>query len=257
MPIQQMLLGAGAVGAVEYSASNNQTNIDLATVFGSDWAADKDKIYIIPSGVTVGGTGSNPAILAPTNMGGTLVIENSGSIIGKGGSRGNGGYSPGGYQRITVYVNNGDAGGAGGNAIDIRSANVTVNNNSGGQISGGGGGGGGGGTGQIAYAYNFQWVGGHGGYGGYGEGYNQSQSNASSHPNQTGGYGGNGGNGGNGGTFGNAGTAGSQGQNAGTGQGQSRGYGGAGGAAGKAITSGNSSSWTNGTTAGTYHGSYT
>ena len=257
-PMQQMFLGLGA-GPVEYTASNS-TDINLQTVFGDDWAADKEKIYIIPSGVTIGGTGSNAAILAPTNMGGTLLIDNSGSIIGAGGNRGTGGYSPGGWVRFQIHVNNGDPGGAGGHGINIQSANVTVNNNSGGQISGGGGGGGGGGTGQMAQVSNFPWVGGHGGYGGYGQGYNQNQSNHTSHPNQStasAGYGGDGGDGGDGGTYGNAGTAGQQGDNNRQGYPLNRGYGGAGGAAGAAVTSTNSSSWTNGTTAGTYHGSYT
>ena len=256
MPIQQMLLGLGA-GPVEYTASN-ATNIDLATVFGDDWAADKEKIYVIPSGVTVGGTGSNAAITVSTSMGGTLLIDNSGSILAAGGSGGSGGYAPGGCTRITLYINNGSNGGNGGNAIDIKSANVTVNNNSGGQISGGGGGGGGGGTGQVTRVSNFWWNGGAGGNGGNGQGYNQSAASGNGGGTVTC-YGGTGGAGGSGGSYGNAGSSGSNGQDAAQASYPvgSRGYGGSGGAAGKAITSTNSSSWTNGTTAGTYHGSYT
>lgn len=254
--MQQMFLGLGAAPPIEITASN-ATNIDLATVFGSDWTENKNKVYIVPSGVTLGATGtSNYGITVSTGMGGNLEINVSGTVIGYGGSAGSGGYSPGGSTKYTWsgYQNNGNPGGAGGHAIDVKSANVTVNNLSGGQISGGGGGGGGGGTGQVADVASWFWVGGHGGNGGIGAGYNGSAGSGSSGGTAT--YGGNGGTGGNGGSYGTAGSNGSSGQSASYG-GQSRGSGGSGGAAGKAIHSSNGQSWTNGTTAGTYHGSYT
>ena len=93
MPIQQMLLGAGEVPPVEYTASNS-TNIALSSVFGSDWADSVSKVYIIPSGVTIGGTGTN-ALTVSTGMGGTLEIKVSGTIIGKGGTPGGSGGSGG------------------------------------------------------------------------------------------------------------------------------------------------------------------
>ena len=90
MPIQQMLLGAGGIAAVEVTASNT-TNVVLASVFGSDWSDSVDKIYNVPAGVTIGGTGSNPAILVSSGISGSLVINVSGTVIGKNGSGGGGG----------------------------------------------------------------------------------------------------------------------------------------------------------------------
>lgn len=95
--------------------------INLKTLFDNgtsgNWAADIAKIANIASDVTLG-----PVIL-PGNMGGSLVINNAGTIIGVGG------------------IGNG---GAGGHAITMN--NTTTINNSG-TISGGGGAGGNGGNG--------------------------------------------------------------------------------------------------------------
>ena len=90
MATQQILLGLGGVSAVEVNASST-TNVVLATVFGSDWGSDVDKIYNVPSGVTIGGTSSAAAIVVSSGMAGTLVINVSGTVIGTGGSRGSGG----------------------------------------------------------------------------------------------------------------------------------------------------------------------
>jgi len=237
-----------------FEASNNSTNIVLSSVFGSNWSANIAKIYNVPSGVTVGGTNAGgSAILISSGMGGTLTINNSGTIIGKGGDGGNGGL---GNQANVTSPQNGSGGQAGGHGIQADSANATINNLSGGQISGGGGGGGGGGAGRTGQQLSY-FYGGRGGDGGAGQGYNQNQSNGAS--GQSGNYniGGTGGAGGNGGTLGNAGTSGSTGGNATYNTNFGPGSGGSGGAAGKAIWSNNGNSWTNGTTAGTYHGSYT
>ena len=237
-----------------FEASNNSTNIVLSSVFGSNWSANIAKIYNIPSGVTVGGTNAGgSAILVSSGMGGTLTLNVSGTVIGRGGSGGDGGL---GNQANVTSPQNGAGGQAGGNGIQVDSANVTINNLSGGQISGGGGGGGGGGAGRTGQQLSY-FYGGRGGDGGAGQGYNQTQSNGAS--GQSGNYniGGTGGTGGNGGTLGNAGTSGSTGGNATYNSNFGPGSGGSGGAAGKAIWSNNSNSWTNGTTAGTYHGSYT
>lgn len=112
----------GATSVILQTLSNS-TNVDLSTTFGSDWASSVPKEVIIPSGVTIGGTGSSDALTAPSGMGGTLTITNAGSVIGFGGA----------------------VGGAGGNAIRIASSGITVANT--GLIAGGGGGGGTGGTG--------------------------------------------------------------------------------------------------------------
>ena len=101
MPIQQMLLGAGGASAVEYAASNNQTNIGLSSVFGSDWSADVAKIYTVASGINVGGTGGTAAITANSGMGGTLEIVVGGTVTGTGGSAGAGG----GGDNLNNYVN--------------------------------------------------------------------------------------------------------------------------------------------------------
>ena len=252
-PMQQMFLGLGGSSAVEYNASNS-TNVVLATVFGSDWGSDVEKIYNVPSGVTIGGTGSAAALVVSSGMSGTLVINVSGTVIGTAGAGGNGG--AGNYGGTPA--NSGSAGGAGRDAISVASSGVTINNLSGGQISGGGGGGGGGGQGARSGAFIFIYSGGAGGNGGSGAGYNQSATvggggSAGAHPNA-----GSGGSGGNGGSLGSAGSNGSQG-NAAAGSSSfngTPGFYGYGGAAGKAISNAGAS-WTNGTTSGTYHGSYT
>jgi len=112
----------GAINAIINTLANT-TNVNLATLFGDNWASSVPKEIIIPSGVTIGGTGSSDALTAPSGMGGTLTITNAGNILGFGGA---------------VAT-------AGGNAINIASANITVTNS--GLIAGGGGGGGAGGTG--------------------------------------------------------------------------------------------------------------
>ena len=246
--MQQILLGAGGGIAVSEVTATNATNIVLATVFGSDWAATVDKIYNVPSGVTIGATAGNAAILVSSGMGGTLVINVAGAVQGHHGTGGSGGSGP-----ASAYTAaSGSAGGAGGHAISVASSGATINNT--GSISGGGGGGGGGGQGGRRQQGFFLFAGGAGGAGGLGQGYNQSNTNgAAGSPNGQGYYHvGAGGAGGNGGTFGNAGGNGSNGIS----QSGNYGSGGSGGAAGKAINNGGAS-WTNGTTSGTYHGSYT
>ena len=116
-----------AVNEIIHTHSSNATNQNYATVFGSNWSSSVPKRIVINSGVTIGGTSGNHAMTIPSGMGGTLVIDNSGSIQGHGGSAN---------------------GGTGGNAIHcIHTSGVTVNNKSGGNIKAGGGGGGQGGTG--------------------------------------------------------------------------------------------------------------
>ena len=245
----------GKVDIIPTFEASNSTNIVLSSVYGSNWAANVAKIYNIPSGVTVGGTNAGgSAIVVSSGMGGTLTINVSGTVIGRGGSGGSGGL---GSSQYATNPQAGSSGQAGSHAIQVDSANVTINNLSGGQLSGGGGGGGGGGAGQTGQSLGY-YYGGQGGSGGSGQGYNQNQSNGSSGAAGWYNIGGTGGTGGNGGTLGNAGSNGSTGSNA-TQWGVNYGpaSGGAGGAAGKAIWSNNGNSWTNGTTAGTYHGSYT
>lgn len=106
-------------------ALSNSTNVDLSSIFGSDWTTSVPKRCTIAAGVTIGGTGGTAAITVPSNMGGTLSIVITGSVIGTGGS----------------------AGGAGGDAISNAASGVTLIIESGGLCAGGGGGGGAGGAG--------------------------------------------------------------------------------------------------------------
>jgi len=113
-------------GAINQIAINavNATNLDVSTLFGSDWTSAVPKKLTVGSGVTIGGTGSSAAMIIPSNMAGTLEIYNVGNIIGFGGSAN---------------------GGSGGDAISNAASGVTVTNL--GLLAGGGGGGGLGGTG--------------------------------------------------------------------------------------------------------------
>ena len=151
----------GASATVTVAVTSNTTNRNVSSQFGSNFTANVAKILIINSGVEVGASNlSNYAINVPSGMGGTLNIQNAGTISGAGGD----GSSSG-------------TGGAGGTAIYIASNNVTVTNT--GTIRGGGGGGGKGADGASYIDSNFSCVGGTGGAGGNGQGYDQSQSNGS------------------------------------------------------------------------------
>ena len=134
MPIQQVLLGLGTVSGAEQTITSETTDLVLATLFGTDWTASQDKILNISSGVTVGATVGNAAILVSSGMGGTLVINNAGTITGHGGTAG----ASSGAGNINSGRPGGD-GGDGGDAISVASTGVTINNT--GTISGGGGGG--------------------------------------------------------------------------------------------------------------------
>jgi len=258
----------GAINAIINTLANT-TNVNLATLFGDNWASSVPKEIIIPAGVTIGGTGSSDALTAPSGMGGTLTITNAGNILGFGGA----------------------VASAGGNAINIASANITVTNS--GLIAGGGGGGGAGGTGgqggqgsststsnfiagtscrannypacvnnggtltcytSCCYgmdgnrranytctttSYTSGGAGGAGGAGGVGQGYNQTNANGSgggagSSGGSSAGTGGTGGTGGNGATYGNSGGSGATGSTGANGN-YTNGSGGSGGASGGAA----------------------
>lgn len=109
----------------KYTYASTSTDQDADALFGSDYAVNYPKIIEIPSGVTIGGV-SDDALDIPAGLSGSLVINNSGSILGKGGAAN---------------------GGAGGNAISCAVAGVVFNNFAGAILAGGGGGGGRGGNG--------------------------------------------------------------------------------------------------------------
>lgn len=115
----------GAVNEIIKTVTATTTNIDAATLFGSNWGANVPKRLVINSGVTVGSTSVGAyALHCGTGMGGTLIIDNYGSIQGAGGAANSGG---------------------GGHAIRAASSGISINNQ--GSIYAGGGGGGKGGTG--------------------------------------------------------------------------------------------------------------
>jgi hypothetical protein len=91
--------------------------LDVSTIFGADWGASKNKRLIIPDTETIG------PMTIPSGLGGSLIIENAGQIIGAGGAAN---------------------GGAGGDAITANSSFTLINS---GAVRGGGGGGGQGGQG--------------------------------------------------------------------------------------------------------------
>ena len=122
-------------GNVVSAAASSGTNVDVAPLFPGTFTNTDAKVLTIASDVQIVG---NPASLTvPSNMGGTLDIQNAGNIIGSRGNAGNGGSG-----------GNGGNASAGGNAISIQSNGVTLNNS--GTVSGGGGGGGGGAAGASS-----------------------------------------------------------------------------------------------------------
>lgn len=109
--------------------SQTTTDLNLQTAFtnrfgASAWTSTKRKRVVINPGVVVGSLSSvNYALTIPAGLGGTLTIDNLGSILGAGGAAN---------------------GGTGGSAI-LANSPVSINNQ--GSIYAGGGGGGRGGNG--------------------------------------------------------------------------------------------------------------
>ena len=135
-----------AVNEIQIVISGNTTNYQVSNAFGSNWSTAVPKRLTINSNVTVGSSNSTPAMVIEGSMGGTLIVHNSGNIIGHGGA----GSSTG-------------AGGNGYNAIrSDQNGSITFYNNSGAGIYAGGGGGGRGGNGGTG------GTGGQGGTGGNG-----------------------------------------------------------------------------------------
>lgn len=200
-------------------------NLDIKSQIGETlYNANYTKRVIIPSSVTVGSaTTSQAALKIPSGAGGTIIVDNYGSIQGAGG----------------------DVGGNGGDAI-VAQSNCIIENKPTGSIYAGGGGGGNGGSGGSGGQGSYQYVtgsypvctwygrygcygygtaynygtaysnggsGGSGGSGGVGRGYNRSLTSGSSgtvgNPgSNNSGNGGNGGNGGSGGDWGQPGSSG-------------------------------------------------
>jgi hypothetical protein len=115
----------GAVAEILVVISATTTNLNISTLFGSYWTQTVPKRLVINSGVIIGATNtSNYALNIPSGFGGTVKVQNYGSIQGAGGATN---------------------GGNGGPAILAGASGVSIDNQ--GSIYAGGGGGGGGGTG--------------------------------------------------------------------------------------------------------------
>ena len=131
----------GAGNAVSVAASAG-TDIDVAPLFASPATFTNAVSKILTIAAPIAINGNNVALTVPSNLAGTLDIQNAGTITG---SRGTGG-------------NAGGAGAAGGNAnaggaaISVQANGVTLNNS--GNVSGGGGGGGGGAGGASSNSSN-------------------------------------------------------------------------------------------------------
>ena len=126
------VLGFGAFPSRDVVAgiTGNATNVSAKAQFDATiWASSNAKILNISSGVTLGGTSGTAALTIEDDLGGSLLINNAGTITGTGGAAGSSG-----------------AGGNGGNAV-LNSGGTIVSITNSGTISGGGGGGGFGGTG--------------------------------------------------------------------------------------------------------------
>jgi hypothetical protein len=135
----------------------DQVNVNLRTEYDKSYPAPEsgDTVtFVVETDVVIGSssTGSPAMTVGVWPAGVTLVLTNTGYIVGRGGNGGDGG---------CACLSNGRAGGYGGPALYSRQA-ITITNNG---IIGGGGGGGGGGAGiDGGYA-------GPGGGGGGGAGY--------------------------------------------------------------------------------------
>ena len=122
--------------AVSVAASAG-TNIDVAPLFASPDTFTNAVAKVLTIAAPIAINGNNVALTVPSNLAGTLEIQNAGTITG---SRGTGGNAGSG--------GNGGAGNAGGAAISVQANGVTLNNS--GTVSGGGGGGGGGAAGASS-----------------------------------------------------------------------------------------------------------
>lgn len=202
---------------------NGGTNVDLRTAAVSAGWNQSSALIATNTGDIISSSTSTAALVITGSFPNGVTFTNSGSIVGKGGDGGIGGYWP--YAR-------GGNGTGGGTALSVATA-VTINNTS--NIAGGGGGGGGGsGDGSSGY---------YGGGGGGGAGYGTGASAYGGAANGTITSGGAGGTsalggsaaGGSGGGWGSAGASG------GTFRGS---FQGSGGAAGAAVTGNSNITWT-------------
>jgi len=122
---------SGAIDFADFYSASNALQITLSTQTDYSLAGDLlnnhgwngsssiDVILTIPSGVTISATSTaTPAIVVDIIAGSTLIINNSGTIVGKGGAAGAGGAGSG--------PGAGANGGDGGHAISFKNVTATV-----------------------------------------------------------------------------------------------------------------------------------
>lgn len=217
------------------------TDVNLRTqAIAAGWPQSAPVIATIDAGSTIQASSTGTAALTISGLfPGGVSLTNGGTIIGRGGNAGAGGFNAGPLNNTAS--NPGGAGGAGGLALLVSSA-VSIDNANG-RVSGGGSGGGGGGGGQKP-PLSAQAAAGGGGGGGIGVSLGGAPNGGAGTLIAVGAGGAGsvgplcrGGNGGTGGSYGSAGTSGNPGSNN-SGAGTRNGAGGAAGAAG-GCTSGN------------------
>ena len=86
-----------AVNEIQVTVAANTNNYQVSNAFGSNWSTAVPKRLTINSNVTLGSTTSTPAMTIEGSMGGTLIVHNSGNIIGHGGAGSSSGTGGNGY----------------------------------------------------------------------------------------------------------------------------------------------------------------
>jgi len=238
---------SGKANQFAFTISSNQTNANLRTLaVSAGWNQSVKVVATIGSGIQISSTSTGtPALTIDGSFPAGVELINTGVIVGRGGTGGNGGPTAAGFDGLV--------GNNGGGALSVSVA-VTVNNASG-TISGGGGGGGGGSGGFFGKGYS--GGGGGGGGGGFGTGGSGGNFGSPSSPGSSGATGGQlsgGGGGGAGGGSPAGGAGGAGGSNAASGASgnSSIGAGGGGGSGGFAISGNSNITYIN---TGTRHGS--
>jgi hypothetical protein len=133
--------GYGKANQFSFNISSNQTNANLRTLaVNAGWNQTTKVVATVNSGIYISSNGTGtPALTVDGSFPGGIELINSGTIVGRGGTGGNG-------------VNSGlplaGSGQPGGPALSVSSP-VSINNA--GTIAGGGGGGGGGRAGSSTY----------------------------------------------------------------------------------------------------------
>ena len=156
---------SGKSNQFAFTISSNQTNANLRTLaLNAGWPGTAKVVATIGSGVqiTSNSTGT-PALTVNGSFPNGVELINTGTVVGRGGIGGSGGWGP----NETLSTTSGSGGGSGGLGLSVSVA-LTLNNGSG-TISGGGGGGGGGGLNSDNDALQYGGGGGGGG-GGFGSG---------------------------------------------------------------------------------------